>query len=104
MGRLVRHRGGLVKYLLLLAVAFVGLLFYYWMFLAPKNKQQHVHAAPVIPNPVNWSVWRRLARPGLHAVFPEPGIAVAITAGNLLLASLAGYSLCSSPSAGALFL
>ncbi|MBP1776589.1 MAG: hypothetical protein H6Q86_2599, partial [candidate division NC10 bacterium] len=31
MRRAVRHRGAFVKYPLLLAVAFVGLLPYYWM-------------------------------------------------------------------------
>lgn len=98
MHRAVRHRGALVKYPLLLAVAFLSLLPYYWMVSCSFKTNDNMFLVPLqwIPNPINWGAygdaWRAqdFTRYFLNTGF----VAIAITAGNLLLASLAGYSLC----------
>ena len=110
MRRAVRHRGAFVKYPLLLAVTFVGLLPYYWMLSCSLKTNDNMFLVPLqwIPDPVNWSAygdaWR--AQDFTRYFLNSGGIAVAITAGNLLLASLAGYSLCKFRyfGRGALFL
>lgn len=98
MRRLVRHRGALVKYPLLLAVAFGGLLPYYWMVSCSFKTNDNMFLVPLqwIPNPVNWGAYGEAWRAqDFTRYFLNTGfVAVAITAGNLLLASLAGYSLC----------
>lgn len=98
MRQAVRHRGALVKYPLLLAVAFLSLLPYYWMVSCSFKTNDNMFLVPLqwIPNPINWGAygdaWRAqdFTRYFLNTGF----VAIAITAGNLLLASLAGYSLC----------
>ena len=110
MGRPARHPGSPIKYSLLLAVAFVGLLPYYWMLSCSLKTNDNMFLVPLqwIPNPVNWNAygdaWR--AQDFTRYFLNSGGIAVAITAGNLLLASLAGYSLCKFRyfGRGALFL
>jgi ABC-type glycerol-3-phosphate transport system permease component len=98
MRRLARHRGALVKYPLLLAVAFVGLLPYYWMVSCSFKTNENMFLVPLqwIPNPINWGAYGEAWRAqDFTRYFLNTGfVAVAITAGNLLLASLAGYSLC----------
>jgi multiple sugar transport system permease protein len=98
MRRLARHRGALVKYPLLLAVAFVGLLPYYWMVSCSFKTNENMFLVPLqwIPNPINWGAYAEAWRAqDFTRYFLNTGfVAVAITAGNLLLASLAGYSLC----------
>lgn len=98
MRRLVQHRGALVKYPLLLAVAFGGLLPYYWMVSCSFKTNDNMFLVPLqwIPNPINWGAYGEAWRAqDFTRYFLNTGfVAVAITAGNLLLASLAGYSLC----------
>lgn len=98
MRRLARHRGALVKYPLLLAVAFVGLLPYYWMVSCSFKTNENMFLVPLqwIPSPINWGAYGEAWRAqDFTRYFLNTGfVAVAITAGNLLLASLAGYSLC----------
>ncbi|NTV54142.1 MAG: carbohydrate ABC transporter permease, partial [Syntrophaceae bacterium] len=59
MRRAARHRGAFVKYPLLLAVAFVGLLPYYWMLSCSFKTNENMFLVPLqwIPNPVNWSAY-----------------------------------------------
>lgn len=98
MRRLARRRGALVTYPLLLAVAFVGLLPYYWMVSCSFKTNENMFLVPLqwIPNPINWGAYAEAWRAqDFTRYFLNTGfVAVAITAGNLLLASLAGYSLC----------
>jgi ABC-type glycerol-3-phosphate transport system permease component len=98
MGWVLRHRGAFAKYPLLLGVAFVGLLPYFWMVSCSLKTNDNMFLVPLqwIPNPLNWraypEAWRAqdFTRYFLNTGF----VAIAITAGNLLLCSLAGYSLC----------
>ncbi len=93
----MHRRQGLMVYPLLLVVAFLSLLPYYWMVTCSFKTNETMFAVPVqwIPDPVNWSAYGRawraqdFTRYFLNTAF----VAVAITLGNLLLASLAGYSL-----------
>jgi multiple sugar transport system permease protein len=79
-------------------VAFVGLLPYYWMVSCSFKTNENMFLVPLqwIPNPINWGAYAEAWRAqDFTRYFLNTGfVAVAITAGNLLLASLAGYSLC----------
>ncbi len=110
MGRPSGFRQALVTYPLLILVTFVGLLPYYWMVACSFKTNDTMFAVPLqwVPNPINWNAygdaWKAqdFTRYFLNTGF----VAVAITLGNLLLASLAGYSLCKFRyfGRGALFL
>ncbi|HSB73757.1 MAG TPA: carbohydrate ABC transporter permease [Candidatus Methylomirabilis sp.] len=97
MGRPSQRRQGLLTYPLLFVIAFIGLLPYYWMVSCSLKTNDTMFAVPIqwVPSPVNWGAygdaWRAqdFTRYTLNSAF----VAVAITLGNLLLASLAGYSL-----------
>jgi multiple sugar transport system permease protein len=87
----------LIVYPLLIIVAFIALLPYYWMVASSFKTMEKMFAYPLqwIPNPVNWlsyiQAWQ--AQDFARYFFNSTVVAVAITLGNLLLASLAGYSL-----------
>jgi len=110
MGRPSGFRQALVTYPLLILVTVVGLLPYYWMVACSFKTNDTMFAMPLqwVPNPINWNAygdaWKAqdFTRYFLNTGF----VAVAITLGNLLLASLAGYSLCKFRyfGRGALFL
>ena len=95
--RALRLRGKIVVSFLLGAVACVTLLPFYWMFSSSLRTMQTMFSLPIqwIPSPPNWSsyalAWQAqdFARYFLNSGF----VAVAITLSNLLLCSLAGYSL-----------
>ena len=97
MGRPSLRRQGLLRYPLLFVIAFIGLLPYYWMLSCSLKTNDGMFAVPLqwVPSPVNWGAygdaWRAqdFTRYFLNSAF----VAIAITLGNLLLASLAGYSL-----------
>jgi multiple sugar transport system permease protein len=97
MAQAARARHGWILYPLLLLIAFVGLLPYYWMVSCSFKTNATMFAVPPqwIPDPVNWQAygeaWRALdfTRYILNSAF----VAIVITLGNLLLGSLAGYSL-----------
>jgi ABC-type glycerol-3-phosphate transport system permease component len=105
-----RARGGPVTYALLLLTAFIGLLPYYWMVSSAFKTNETMFAVPPqwIPDPVNWhafsDAWK--AQDFTRYFLNSFVVAAVITAGNLLLASLAGYSLAKFRYAGrgALFL
>jgi multiple sugar transport system permease protein len=92
-----RLRSAMIVYPLLLVVIFIALLPFYWMIASSFKTPANIFAYPLqwIPNPVNWqsypTAWESqdFTRYFLNSTF----VAVAITAGNLLFASLAGYSL-----------
>jgi len=93
-----RKRGGPITYGLLLVTAFIGLLPYYWMVSCAFKTNENMFLVPVqwIPNPINWhafsDAWK--AQDFTRYFINTALVAVAITVGNLVLASLAGYSLC----------
>jgi multiple sugar transport system permease protein len=97
MGRRSGRRHGLVTYPLLFLIAFTGLLPYYWMLSCSFKTNEQMFAVPIqwFPDPINWSAygdaWR--AQDFTRYILNSALVALAITVGNLLLASLAGYSL-----------
>ena len=92
-----RYRQMFVTYPLLVLISFIGLLPFYWMVACSFKTNENMFLMPLqwFPNPINWNAygdaWKAqdFTRYFLNTTF----IAVAITAGNLLLGSLAGYSL-----------
>ncbi len=110
MDRPSRHRRVLVTYPLLILIGLIGLLPYYWMVSSSVKTTANMFAVPPqwVPNPINWraygEAWR--AQDFTRYILNSAVVSVAITAGNLLLASLAGYSLCKFRyvGRGALFL
>ena len=92
-----RRHGTTVVFLVLVAVACVMLLPFYWMVSSSLRTMENMFALPIqwIPDPVNWRsyvlAWQAqdFGRYFLNSGF----VAVAITLSNLLLCSLAGYSL-----------
>jgi ABC-type glycerol-3-phosphate transport system permease component len=93
-----RARQALVTYPLLILVAVIGLLPYYWMVACSLKTNDTMFAVPIrwVPDPINWNAYGEAWRAqNFTRYFLNTGfVAVAITVGNLLLASLAGYSLC----------
>jgi ABC-type glycerol-3-phosphate transport system permease component len=98
MGQPTRRRSWGLKYPVLILVALIGLLPYYWMVACSLKTNETMFAVPVqwFPNPINWhaygDAWK--AQDFTRYFLNTTGVAVVITLGNLLLASLAGYSLC----------
>lgn len=97
MGRPSRRRQGFVAYPLLILIGLVGLLPYYWMVSCSVKTTANLFAVPPqwVPNPITWraygEAWK--AQDFTRYFLNSALVALAITAGNLLLASLAGYSL-----------
>jgi multiple sugar transport system permease protein len=110
MGRPSRPRQAFLTYPLLILIALVGLLPYYWMVSCSVKTSANIFAVPPqwIPNPITWraygEAWR--AQDFTRYFLNSALVSAAITGGNLLLASLAGYSLCKFRyfGRGALFL
>jgi len=97
LGWAARHRGDVLAYALVLVAVAIALLPYYWMVSSSLRTMESMFRVPIqwIPDPVNWRsyivAWNAqdFTRYFLNSGF----VAVAITLGNLLLCSLAGYSL-----------
>jgi multiple sugar transport system permease protein len=95
--RLSRRRATIAAFCVLVAVACITLLPFYWMFSSSLRTMETMFAIPIqwIPSPPNWQsyvlAWQAqdFTRYFLNSGF----VAVAITLSNLLLCSLAGYSL-----------
>jgi multiple sugar transport system permease protein len=91
------NRGAILAFCTLVAVACVTLLPFYWMLSSSLRTMENMFSIPIqwIPDPVNWKSYAL----AWHAqdftrYFLNSGlVAIAITLGNLLLCSLAGYSL-----------
>jgi ABC-type glycerol-3-phosphate transport system permease component len=93
----VRHRGDVLAHALVLVAVVISLLPYYWMVSSSLRTMTNMFSIPIqwIPHPVNWRsyvvAWHAQDFP---RYFINSGVvAVAITLGNLILCSLAGYSL-----------
>lgn len=92
------RRQAFVTYPLLILIGLIGLLPYYWMVSSSLKTSANMFAVPPqwIPNPITWraygEAWR--AQDFTRYILNSALVSVAITVGNLLLASLAGYSLC----------
>jgi ABC-type glycerol-3-phosphate transport system permease component len=97
MRRSLRQRHPFFTYLFLFLISFIGLLPFYWMVSCSLKTNENMFLMPLqwFPHPINWNAygdaWKAqdFTRYFLNTTF----VAVAITVGNLLLASLAGYSL-----------
>jgi len=95
--RALKRRATIVIFGVLAAVACVTLLPFYWMFSSSLRTMDNMFAIPIqwIPHPLNWmsyaNAWQ--AQDFARYFFNSAVVAVAITLGNLLLCSLAGYSL-----------
>lgn len=91
------QRGSLLAFVALTMIACITLLPYFWMVSSSLKTMENMFAVPIqwLPDPVNWmsyvNAWQAQ---DFTRYFLNSGIvAVAITLGNLLLCSLAGYSL-----------
>jgi multiple sugar transport system permease protein len=97
MHKASRYRQMVITYPLLVLISIIGLLPFYWMLSCSFKTNETMFLMPLqwFPNPFNWNAygnaWKAqdFTRYFLNTTF----VAVAITVGNLLLASLAGYSL-----------
>jgi multiple sugar transport system permease protein len=97
MRKASRYRQMVVTYPLLVLISIIGLLPFYWMLSCSFKTNETMFLMPLqwFPNPINWNAygdaWKAqdFTRYFLNTTF----ISVAITVGNLLLGSLAGYSL-----------
>jgi multiple sugar transport system permease protein len=97
IGRAIRRRGTLIASGVLMVIACVTLLPFYWMFSSSLRTMETMFSLPIqwIPWPPNWGsyllAWQAQ---DFTRYFVNSGlVAVAITLSNLLLCSLAGYSL-----------
>ncbi len=97
MRRALRRRGTIVASCVLVAIACVTLLPFYWMLSSSLRTMETMFSLPIqwIPWPPNWNsyvlAWQ--AQDFTRYFFNSGFVAIAITASNLLLCSLAGYSL-----------
>jgi ABC-type glycerol-3-phosphate transport system permease component len=95
--RVGRHRGDILAFTLVLGAVAISLLPYFWMVSSSLKTMTNMFRVPIqwIPDPVNWRsyvlAWN--AQDFTRYFFNSGFVAVAITLGNLLLCSLAGYSL-----------
>lgn len=93
----MRRRSPIIIFCVLLGVAGIGLLPFYWMFSSSLRTMENMFSLPIqwIPDPINWmsyaNAWK--AQDFTRYFLNSGVVAVAITLGNLLLCSLAGYSL-----------
>ena len=97
-GRLMLlRRGNIFAFFTLLAVACVTLLPFYWMFSSSLRTMENMFSIPIqwIPDPLNWQsyvlAWQ--AQDFTRYFLNSGVVAITITIGNLILCSLAGYSL-----------
>lgn len=97
LAQLARRRGSIVIFGALVAIACAVLLPFYWMISSSLRTMDHMFSLPIqwIPDPVNWQsyvlAWQAqdFGRYFLNSGF----VAIVITVGNVILCSLAGYSL-----------
>lgn len=95
--RVVLRRVTILAFCTLVGVALVTLLPFYWMFSSSLRTMENMFSIPIqwIPDPMNWRsyvlAWQ--AQDFTRYFFNSGVVAIAITIGNLILCSLAGYSL-----------
>jgi len=94
---LAKRRGSILAFCALTVIAGAVLLPFYWMISSSLRTMENMFSLPIqwIPDPVNWRsyvlAWR--AQDFTRYFFNSGIVAVVITAGNVILCSLAGYSL-----------
>jgi len=97
LGQLAKRRGSILAFCALAAIACAVLLPFYWMISSSLRTMDHMFSLPIqwIPDPVNWQsyllAWQ--AQDFTRYFFNSGVVAIAITIGNVILCSLAGYSL-----------
>jgi len=95
--RVVLRRVTILAFCTLVGVACLTLLPFYWMFSSSLRTMENMFSIPIqwIPDPLNWRsyalAWQ--AQDFTRYFFNSGVVAIAITLGNLILCSLAGYSL-----------
>lgn len=95
--RVVLRRVTILAFCTLVGVALLTLLPFYWMFSSSLRTMENMFSIPIqwIPDPLNWRsyvlAWQ--AQDFTRYFFNSGVVAIAITLGNLILCSLAGYSL-----------
>jgi multiple sugar transport system permease protein len=91
------QRSSVVAFCALVVIAVVTLLPYYWMVSSSLKTMENMFSVPIqwIPDPVNWMSYANawMAQDFTRYFFNSGVVAIAITIGNLVLCSLAGYSL-----------
>ncbi len=97
LGWLRRRRGACLAFATLVGVSVITLLPFYWMFSSSLRTMDTMFSLPIqwIPNPPNWGSYLRAwhAQDFGRYFVNSAVVSVSITIGNLLLCSLAGYSL-----------
>lgn len=97
LGRVVKQRGTILVFCALAGIACLVLLPFYWMISSSLRTMDNMFSLPIqwIPDPVNWRsyvlAWQ--AQDFTRYFFNSGVVAIVITLGNLILCSLAGYSL-----------
>ena len=95
--RIVKRRVTILVFCALVTIALAVLLPFYWMISSSLRTMDHMFSLPIqwIPDPVNWQsyvlAWQ--AQDFTRYFFNSGVVAIAITIGNVILCSLAGYSL-----------
>ena len=91
------QRSSILVFCALVVIACATLLPYYWMVSSSLKTMENMFSVPLqwIPDPINWmsyvNAWR--AQDFTRYFLNSSVVAIAITIGNLILCSLAGYSL-----------
>jgi multiple sugar transport system permease protein len=97
LSRLRRRRANILAFIVVLGVAAIGVLPFYWMLSSSLRTMDNMFSLPIqwIPDPINWASYAKAWRAQNFARYfiNSAVVSVAITVGNLLLCSLAGYSL-----------
>jgi multiple sugar transport system permease protein len=97
LAQLAKRRGSIVVFCALVTIALAVLLPFYWMISSSLRTMDHMFSLPIqwIPDPVNWQsyvlAWQ--AQDFTRYFFNSGFVAIVITIGNVILCSLAGYSL-----------
>jgi multiple sugar transport system permease protein len=95
--RVLHHRADIAAHVIVLGVVLISLLPYFWMVSSSLRTMPNMFRVPIqwIPDPINWRsyvlAWQ--AQDFTRYFLNSGVVAVAITLGNLLLCSFAGYSL-----------
>jgi len=95
--RVIAGRQSIMAFCALVLIACATLLPFYWMFSSSLRTMENMFSIPIqwIPEPLNWRsyalAWQ--AQDFTRYFLNSGVVAIAITLGNLILCSLAGYSL-----------
>lgn len=97
----LRLPGRALKYSVLIAIACIALLPFYWMFITSLKELEQALSVPPqwLPNPAKWSNYALLfeKQPFHLYLFNSLYIGVLVTIGTCLFAALAGYAFARIP-------